>query len=136
MTEDRHLQRRLGTFLVLISAFCWSSAGLFTRFIPLDLWTLLEAQLAACGIAPAAQDIARRCSICDRRFFSFRRDGAATGHAGLIAGIDATRHTDVPVTLARSAARRLTRRSPAVARQVPASSSAGATFVPHLIIRS
>ncbi len=55
----------------------------------LDLWSLLDSQLAECGLRGAQRDIARCCSICDERFFSFRRDGAATGHAGLIAGIRA-----------------------------------------------
>lgn len=41
LTDDHHPQRRLGTALALLSAFSWSSAGLFTRFIALDLWTLL-----------------------------------------------------------------------------------------------
>ena len=34
-------ERRLGVFLVLIAAFLWSLAGLFTRVIALDVWTLL-----------------------------------------------------------------------------------------------
>lgn len=41
MTEELRTQRRLGTLLVALSAISWSSAGFFTRFIPLDLWTLL-----------------------------------------------------------------------------------------------
>lgn len=39
MTDDR--QRRLGLLLAFLSAISWSSAGFFTRFIPLDVWTLL-----------------------------------------------------------------------------------------------
>lgn len=41
MTDDRHAQRRLGLVLSFLSAVSWSSAGFFTRFIPLDVWTLL-----------------------------------------------------------------------------------------------
>ena len=32
---------RLGLVLITISAIAWSTAGLFTRMIPLDQWTLL-----------------------------------------------------------------------------------------------
>lgn len=41
MTDDRRAQRRLGLILSFLSAISWSSAGFFTRFIPLDVWTLL-----------------------------------------------------------------------------------------------
>jgi hypothetical protein len=53
----------------------------------LDLWAVLAAQLAAGGIDAARQSIARHCTICDERFFSYRRDGPQTGHAALIAAI-------------------------------------------------
>jgi drug/metabolite transporter (DMT)-like permease len=41
VTDHRLAQRRLGLVLSFLSAISWSSAGLFTRFIPLDIWTLL-----------------------------------------------------------------------------------------------
>ena len=34
-------QRRLGLLLVTLSAVAWSTAGFFTRLIPLDAWTIL-----------------------------------------------------------------------------------------------
>ena len=40
MTEARNIYR-LGLVLVTTSAIAWSTAGLFTRMIPLDQWTLL-----------------------------------------------------------------------------------------------
>ena len=41
MTDDPRAQHRLGMLLVALSAISWSSAGFFTRLIPLDLWTML-----------------------------------------------------------------------------------------------
>jgi drug/metabolite transporter (DMT)-like permease len=41
LTDDRRAQRRLGLVLSFLSAISWSSAGFFTRFIPLDVWTLM-----------------------------------------------------------------------------------------------
>jgi len=41
LTDDRRAQRRLGLALSFLSAISWSSAGFFTRFIELDVWTLL-----------------------------------------------------------------------------------------------
>jgi len=34
-------QYRLGVLLVTVSAVAWSTAGFFTRLIPLDSWTIL-----------------------------------------------------------------------------------------------
>jgi YfiH family protein len=50
-----------------------------------DLWSACLAQLRSAGIRPQRIDLAARCTICDPRFFSYRRDGPTTGHAGLIA---------------------------------------------------
>ncbi len=50
-----------------------------------DLWAANVAQLRAAGLAAERIDLAASCTICDNRFFSYRRDGAATGHAGLLA---------------------------------------------------
>ncbi len=49
-------QRRLGLALVTISAIAWSTAGYFTRLIPLDAWTLLAWRgiFGGIGIAVAA----------------------------------------------------------------------------------
>lgn len=47
---------RIGLVLVTASAIVWSTAGLFTRLIPLDTWTLLawRGVIGAAGIAVAA----------------------------------------------------------------------------------
>ncbi|MBI3897807.1 MAG: DMT family transporter [Gammaproteobacteria bacterium] len=39
--SDAHASHRMGLLLVTISAVAWSTAGLFTRLIPLDAWTTL-----------------------------------------------------------------------------------------------
>jgi len=52
-----------------------------------DLWSACVAQLRSAGVAEERIDLAARCTICDERFFSYRRDGATTGHAGLIAAL-------------------------------------------------
>jgi drug/metabolite transporter (DMT)-like permease len=38
---DYHRQRALGTILTIVSAIVFSTAGYFTRLIPLDTWTIL-----------------------------------------------------------------------------------------------
>ena len=50
-----------------------------------DLWSANVAQLRRAGVAPERIDLAARCTICDRRFFSYRRDGPTTGHAAMLA---------------------------------------------------
>ncbi|HLW92072.1 MAG TPA: DMT family transporter [Roseiarcus sp.] len=53
---------RLGLALVTTSAVAWSTAGFFTRLIPLDAWTLLawRGLFGALGIAAAIVVMARR----------------------------------------------------------------------------
>ncbi|MBI3899345.1 MAG: DMT family transporter [Gammaproteobacteria bacterium] len=41
MTDEEHRQHRLGVLLVAVSAIAWSTAGFFTRLIPLDAWSTL-----------------------------------------------------------------------------------------------
>jgi hypothetical protein len=45
-------QYRLGLVLVTVSAIAWSTAGYFTRLVPLDNWTLLfwRGVFAASGL--------------------------------------------------------------------------------------
>ncbi len=54
MTEARNTYR-LGLFLITTSAVAWSTAGLFTRMIPLEQWTLLawRGVFGALGICAA-----------------------------------------------------------------------------------
>lgn len=51
----------------------------------LDLWTANVDQLCRAGLDPRRIDLAAHCTIGDERFHSYRRDGAATGHAALVA---------------------------------------------------
>ena len=53
----------------------------------LDLWSANAAQLQNAGLAPERIETPGLCSICDDRFHSYRRAGAATGHSGLIAAM-------------------------------------------------
>jgi len=50
----------------------------------LDLGTLIAEQLVGCGIDRDRIRLPRDCTICDRRFYSYRRLGRNTGHAGLM----------------------------------------------------
>lgn len=54
----------------------------------LDLWTVAERALRACGCETIMRTDA--CTHCDeRRFFSHRRDGPTTGRQGVIGYVDA-----------------------------------------------
>ena len=50
-----------------------------------DLWSANVEQLHLAGIAGERIDLAGMCTIADERFYSYRRDGATTGHAALLA---------------------------------------------------
>jgi len=50
----------------------------------LELGTLIAEQLTASGLSPDRIHLPDPCTICDRRFFSYRRLGHETGHAGLM----------------------------------------------------
>ncbi|MBN1512924.1 MAG: laccase domain-containing protein [Phycisphaerae bacterium] len=52
-----------------------------------DLRSTNVGQLTAAGVRPEHIDVAEMCTIRDERFNSFRRDGAATGHAALLAAL-------------------------------------------------
>jgi hypothetical protein len=54
-----------------------------------DLWSANSAQLTQAGLARDRITIANVCTICDRRFFSYRREGPDTGRFALIAAINA-----------------------------------------------
>lgn len=49
-----------------------------------DLWTANLHQLTESGILPEHVELAGLCTICDRRFWSHRRDGAEAGRFALI----------------------------------------------------
>ena len=52
-----------------------------------DLWSANAAQLIDRGLRSEAIERANVCTICDRRFFSYRREGPQTGRFALIAAI-------------------------------------------------
>lgn len=52
----------------------------------LDMHAALRNQLCRCGVHPDRIESSRECTICDQRFFSYRREGAATGRNAVVAG--------------------------------------------------
>lgn len=89
---------RVGLALVTASAIAWSTAGFFTRLIPLDTWTLLawRGVSGAVGIAVVIIILERGRGVSD-----FMRLGwagwlfALVSGAGMICFILALRHTTV-----------------------------------------
>jgi purine-nucleoside/S-methyl-5'-thioadenosine phosphorylase / adenosine deaminase len=53
----------------------------------LDLCRAIALQLHASGLKPSNIGLPEICTICDSRFYSYRRLGASSGHSGLIAAI-------------------------------------------------
>lgn len=53
----------------------------------LNLPAMIAMQLERCGIAPERIGLPSQCTICDTRFFSYRRQGANAGQAALLARI-------------------------------------------------
>ncbi|WP_421694534.1 DMT family transporter [Aestuariivirga sp.] len=94
MTRDY----RLGMLLVTASAVAWSTAGFFTRLVPLDSWTMLawRGLFGAFGIAFVILAMERR-----QAWGHFRALGwpgwifALVSAAGMICFITALRHTSV-----------------------------------------
>ena len=88
----------LGLILVTASAIAWSTAGLFTRLIPLDSWTMLAWRgiFGAIGIAAVIFALKRRDA-----WEEFRRMGwpgwlfAIVSALGMIFFITALKHTTV-----------------------------------------
>jgi hypothetical protein len=52
-----------------------------------DLWRAIRWSLTQAGLADNNIEIAGRCTICDDRFFSYRREGAQTGRFALVAAL-------------------------------------------------
>lgn len=48
----------------------------------LDLWAANRADLLESGLSPEKIGISEICTCCDRRFFSYRREGGRTGRMG------------------------------------------------------
>lgn len=89
---------RLGLVLVTASAVAWSTAGLFTRLIPLDAWTMLawRGLFSALGTAAVIAAMGRGGG-----WDEFRRMGwpewlfAIVSAIGMILFISSLRHTTV-----------------------------------------
>lgn len=89
---------RIGLVLVTASAVAWSTAGFFTRLIPLDGWTMLawRGLFGAMGIAAAMVLLDRKNALS-----GFRRMGwpgwlfAIVSSLGMIFFIISLRHTSV-----------------------------------------
>jgi polyphenol oxidase len=54
-----------------------------------DLWLAAERQLAAAGVPARSVSNPRLCTVCDRRFFSHRRDAGRTGRQAAVAWVTA-----------------------------------------------
>lgn len=52
-----------------------------------DLWSANRQQLIAAGVSPDRIEVAGLCSICDRRFWSHRRDGPDAGRSALFVAL-------------------------------------------------
>ncbi|MCO5066966.1 MAG: DMT family transporter [Rhizobiaceae bacterium] len=89
---------RLGLLLVTASAIAWSTAGFFTRLIPLDSWTLLawRGVFGALGIAIVIVALERRSAWQKVRDMGW--PGwlfAAVSALGMVFFITSLRHTTV-----------------------------------------
>ncbi len=49
-----------------------------------DWWAISCMQLQEAGIPEHQIEVARICTVCDKRFFSYRRDGKRTGRFGAV----------------------------------------------------
>ncbi|MGO4841971.1 EamA family transporter, partial [Rhizobiaceae sp. 2RAB30] len=89
---------RLGLVLVTVSAVAWSTAGLFTRLIPLDAWTMLAWRGLFSALGTAVVIVAMERSV---GWDGFRRMGwpewlfAIVSAVGMILFISSLRHTTV-----------------------------------------
>ena len=94
----RPAEYQLGLILVTASAVAWSTAGLFTRLIPLDSWTMLgwRGIFGGLGIAAVILALERR-----NAWAGFRRMGwpswlfAIVSAVGMIFFITSLKHTTV-----------------------------------------
>jgi len=89
---------QLGLILITVSAVAWSTAGLFTRLIPLDSWTMLvwRGLFGAFGIVLVILALERRNAVA-----SFQKMNwpswlyAALGALAMVFYITSLRHTSV-----------------------------------------
>jgi drug/metabolite transporter (DMT)-like permease len=97
MTQE-HAQYRLGALLVTISAVAWSTAGFFTRLIPLDAWTILFWRGIFAGAFIAAYIVWRHRGDTLRIYRAMGRTGwlfALCSTIGMTAFIPALKLTTV-----------------------------------------
>ena len=96
--EDAARRYRLGLLLVTLSAIAWSTAGLFTRLIPLDAWTILFWRGLFGGLAVSVFIATRDGRGFWRAFAEMGPRGAlyclcSTG--GMVSFLSALKHTTV-----------------------------------------
>jgi drug/metabolite transporter (DMT)-like permease len=89
---------RLGVALAVASAAAWSTAGFFTRLIPLDLWTLLawRGLFGAAGLFAVIAAVERGNPFA--RLIALRPAGwlfVAVSAVGMVFFISSLRHTTV-----------------------------------------
>jgi YfiH family protein len=72
---------------LIVSPYC--GASVLTHSADkwyLDMHSALANQLRRCGLPAAQIERSRECTICDGRFFSYRREGATTGRNAIVVG--------------------------------------------------
>jgi drug/metabolite transporter (DMT)-like permease len=89
---------KIGLALVTASALAWSTAGLFTRLLPLDSWTMLAWRgiFGALGVAIVILALNRRHAW--RNVWAMRWPGwlfAVVSAIGMVFFITSLRHTTV-----------------------------------------
>jgi drug/metabolite transporter (DMT)-like permease len=98
MAESGRGQQGLGILLLLASAVAFSTAGYFTRLIPLDVWTLLFWRGIFAGLFVGAILVWQHGSAAWRSIPAMGLPGLAVtalSSAGMIFFIHAFRHTSV-----------------------------------------
>ena len=105
MTSDR-VDYRLGVLCVTVSAVAWSTAGFFTRLIPLDAWTILFWRGVFAGLFIAGYVVWRYRGDTLRVYRSIGRPGwlfafcSAVGMTTFIPALKLTTVADVAVIYA------------------------------------
>src|SRR5262245_41185498 len=98
MGPGESLRRRQGTVLVLLSSFAFSTAGLFTRLVETDVWTMLFWRGLFAGLLIAAYVVwrdGRQTPAVVRRIGRAGLVAAGCSTAATICFINALRETAV-----------------------------------------
>lgn len=82
--EVSEIVRRVAKTRLRNADACFADTDGRLRF---DLWKANHQQLLACGLTPDRIEVAGLCMICDKRFWSHRRDGADAGRNALFVAL-------------------------------------------------